>query len=63
MKKEDPFWQKAAKENVTPDRLPVLVPGLGMLAAAAKSFGIQEFVSSEYGVREGFLLHFVLKRI
>lgn len=63
LKKEDPFWQKAAKENVTPDRLPVLVPGLGMLAAAAKSFGIQEFVSSEYGVREGFLLHFVLKRI
>ncbi|MEE8808027.1 MAG: hypothetical protein SOI44_06350 [Lactimicrobium sp.] len=63
LKQEDPAWCKAAKENVTPDRLPVLVPGLGMLVAASQSFGIREFVSSEYGVREGFLLHFVLKRL
>lgn len=56
------YWE-AVHKTVTADRIPVLLPGLSMFAELSKAFGITHFHNSEYGVREGFLLHFVLKRV
>ena len=56
------YWE-AVHKTVTVDRIPVLLPGLSMFAEVSKAFGITHFHNSEYGVREGFLLHFVLKRV
>lgn len=60
---ENPIYLDAVRRNVTPDRAPVFLPGLGMLVAAGRCFHIKTFKNSNYGVREGYLLHFVLKRV
>lgn len=56
----DPEALEAVKNNVGPARRPVFTPGLAMLCAVCRSFGIRTILSSEYGVREGFLLETML---
>ncbi len=57
---QDPLALHLLKIHVKKDRQEVFLPGLGMLVAAAQSFQIDTFYNSEYGVREGFLVQFVL---
>lgn len=45
------------------DRASVILPGMGMLVAAMESFDIQVIHKSEYGVREGYLAHYILHLI
>lgn len=52
--------QEAVRNNVGSARRPVFTPGLAMLCAVCRSFGIRTILSSEYGVREGFLLETIL---
>ena len=63
LKEEDPLYWNAVNNSVSSDRIPVLLPGLSMFIAISKAFEIEIFHNSNYGVREGFLLHYVLKRI
>ena len=44
----------------SPERIHTIVPGLLVFKTVAKFFSSQRFIVSEYGVREGYLLH-VLK--
>lgn len=60
--REEPDVLLALKQNVSPDRAPVFLSGLAVLMAAADVFSAETFHNSECGVREGFLLHEVLKR-
>lgn len=56
----DPEALEAVRNNVGSARRSVFTPGLAMLCAVCRSFGIRTILSSEYGVREGFLLETVL---
>ena len=47
---------------VTEDRRPYIVPGCGMLAAAARIFHAEQIIVSPYGVREGFFLRHLRKQ-
>lgn len=60
---DNPKYWNAVQASVSIDRIPVLLPGLHMFVAIADAFDIQIFHNSDYGVREGFLLHFILKRV
>lgn len=46
---------------VVPDRIHTILPGMVILCAIAKYFQCQTVDVSRYGVREGYLLHHVLK--
>jgi exopolyphosphatase/guanosine-5'-triphosphate,3'-diphosphate pyrophosphatase len=60
---DEPKFLEAMRLSVSPERQPVFIPGMGMLTAAARSFHIHRFYNSENGVREGFLLKYVLHRV
>ncbi len=57
---ENPTALELVKKYVSKDRQDVFIPGLGMLVAASRSFHIQTFYNSDYGVREGFLIRHIL---
>lgn len=60
---DEPDAVFALQKRVDPDRAAVLLPGMGMLMAAIDSFGIEIVHKSEFGVREGYLAHFILHLI
>ena len=45
--------------SVTEDRRPYVIPGLGMLVSACRSFHVKTVQVSPYGVREGFWMRHV----
>lgn len=46
---------------IVPDRIHTILPGMVILSAIAKYFQCQTVDVSRYGVREGYLLHHILK--
>ena len=42
--------------KTSPERIPTLIPGLAIFKEAAKRFGCESLIASEYGVREGYLI-------
>lgn len=60
IRNEDLTAIRALWKRVNADRRKVLLPGMGMLAAAIDNFHIEVISQNEYGVREGFLAHYVL---
>jgi len=63
LQRNDAAYEKYVEGNVTKDRQPVFLAGLGMLVAACRSFKVNTIYVSDYGVREGFLLHHILKAV
>ena len=60
LRNEDIPAVKALWKRVSADRQSAMIPGMGMLAATMDSFGVELVSLSEYGVREGFLAHYIL---
>lgn len=62
LRNNDPASLEAMRKAVDPARQEVFVPGLRMLKAVSDVFSIETFHNSENGVREGFLLKYILHR-
>ena len=54
--KEDPRGLVQDVLRTCPDRVHTLIPGLLVFQTIAKYFGTVSFVTSRYGVREGYLM-------
>lgn len=60
---DNPAYIHAMRQSVSADRQDVFIPGLRMLKCISDMFDIQCFYNSQNGVREGFLLKYILHAV